>query len=87
MSSAEISRFAESHGASYSEASEFEMDYRIVTVRKGNTAFWLYLSGDQLKMVRQGEYAPVSRLDIKAAEYLCDGGARRASGREKKTAR
>ena len=48
------------------------MGYRVLTVRKGNRAFWLYLIGDRLKMVRRGEYAPVSRLDIEAAEYLCE---------------
>jgi hypothetical protein len=76
MSSAEISRLAESHGASYSEATEPEKGYRVLTVRKRNSAFWLYLSNDRLKMVRRGEYAPVSRLDIKAAEYLCKDKAR-----------
>ena len=73
MTSAEISRLAESHSANYSEADEPEMGYRVLTVRKGNSAFWLYLSDDRLKKVRRGEYAPPSRLDVKAAESLCEG--------------
>jgi hypothetical protein len=80
MSGAEIGRLAADHGAALSEAPEPEMSYRVLTVRKGNTAFWLYLSGDRLKKVGRGEYAPPSRLEAGVPEDLC-GGRRRQGQR------
>lgn len=71
MSFADISRMAESQGARVLEAPEPEMGYRVLTIRKGNTAFWLYFSDDRLKQVRRGEYAPACRLDTGPTESLC----------------
>ncbi|HEX6898999.1 MAG TPA: hypothetical protein VF789_04770 [Thermoanaerobaculia bacterium] len=74
MDRAEISRLAENHGAELSESPEPEEGFRVLTVKKGKTAFWLYLSEDRLKKVRRGEYAPASRLDVGVTESLCEGG-------------